>query len=498
MGRPKTELSNQRYPVGSAPNLVRSHLKVTVQPVVTSDRNAVKVGTSLLIVDGMDETLVRKTNISIRPTRGQARALERGLLQLSRDVYNAALQHRRDAWQIGRVSISTFDQFKEIDDELRTICPDISRFGIQPVRSAIRRVDDAMGAFFRRVKDGQTPGYPRFKTQKRFRSAFYDEPRSWQLRRLESSNPALYLQGIGEIDLSRSAANQLCRLVNRGGQSRTLTVTKLHSGVWRATVAFRGVSTLRVEPSSQVGGIDRGISVTAALPDGTLLVTPEFVKDARHLIASLQRERETYVKFSREWKLINRRIAKAYRKANHQSENWARHRANEIVERYGIIVLERLDLTAMTRSAKGTKEKPGRNIKGKRGLNRSLQEAALGRLAFWICVKAEEAGRRVWKVDPKHSSQQCVACGHTERTNRRGTSFECNRCGHRAHADVNAAQVLTCRGHHTEWLWREMGCPGTQRPMARLRRRHDDREAKATGRQYGAGSAPYAAASTSF
>ena len=68
-------------------------------------------------------------------------------------------------------------------------------------------------------------------------------------------------------------------------------------------------------------------------------------------------------------------------------------------------------------------EKPGRNVKQKQGLNRSLQDAALGRLAFWVCVKAEEAGRRVWKVNAVSSSRECAACGHTEAGNRKGTLF---------------------------------------------------------------------------
>ena len=142
--------------------------------------------------------------------------------------------------------------------------------------------------------------------------------------------------------------------------------------------------------------------------------------------------------------------------------------------RCGVIALERLDLASITTSARGTKEEPGKKVTQKQGLNRSLQDAALGRLAFWICAGAEEAGRRVWKVDPKYSSQECVACGHTERANRTGTAFSCTRCGHRAHADVNAAQVLTCRGRLAEARWEELGRPTNLRPTPRLRRRKSE------------------------
>ncbi|MHB8288832.1 MAG: zinc ribbon domain-containing protein [Acidimicrobiales bacterium] len=212
---------------------------------------------------------------------------------------------------------------------------------------------------------------------------------------------------------------------------------------------------------------------------------PRFLKVAREQIADLQRERDTYPKFSPEWKKLNKQVAKTYRKAHHQSENWARHAAIEIVARYGVISLERLGLENMTRSARGTMEKPGRNVKQKQGLNRSLQDAALGRLAFWVCVKAEEAGRRVWKVNAVNSSRECAACAHTEAGNRKGTLFLCKSCAHRAHADVNAAEVLTSRGQVAEAAWRAMGMPLNHRPKPRLRRRKTD---------VGAGSAPYATA----
>jgi putative transposase len=96
---------------------------------------------------------------------------------------------------------------------------------------------------------------------------------------------------------------------------------------------------------------------------------------------------------------------------------------------------------------------------------------ALSRLAYWICVKAEEAGRRVWKVDPKDSSRECIACGHTEKANRCRTRFCCRKCGHTEHADVNAAQVITARGQVAETSWRAAGRPVAKRPVPRNRRR---------------------------
>ncbi len=227
--------------------------------------------------------------------------------------------------------------------------------------------------------------------------------------------------------------------------------------------------------------MDRGIWVTAALPDGTLLRCPPFLKEARVQIAALQRQREGHVKFSPEWKRINKAVAKIYTKAHRRSENWARHCAIEIVARYGVIALEDLNLANMTASAKGTKESPGKGVAQKKGLNRSLQDAALARLAYWICVKAEEAGRRVWKVNPRDSSKECVACGHAEAANRCRTRFTCTKCEHEEHADVNAAQVITARGQVAETSWSAAGCPVAKRPVPRNRRRQATEPSSSTG-----------------
>jgi putative transposase len=376
-----------------------SHPHLTIETVIDSNRQALRVGSAKLIVDGTDTALVRRANITLSPSRVRARSLNQ-LLQLSRDIYNGALQHRRDAWQITRnsarpTSISRFDQFNEVKD-LKEVCPAIGRFGVGPARGAISHVDEAFGAFFWRVQNGDTPGYPRFKSRARFRTIFYDEPLGWALRGLTLRSPAndagrapevevaLYVKGVGEIPLGKGAVRQLRRLIARGGEPRTLTITRSRSGVWRACVGFRGVALRPLPETREIGGVDRGIWVTAALPDGTLLKCPPFLKEARTQIAELQRQREKHEKFSPEWKKINKAVAKTYAKAHRRSENWARHCAIEIVGRYGVIALEDLKLVNMTKSAKGTKESPGKGVAQKKGLNRSLQDAALARLAHWI------------------------------------------------------------------------------------------------------------------
>jgi putative transposase len=112
-------------------------------------------------------------------------------------------------------------------------------------------------------------------------------------------------------------------------------------------------------------------------------------------------------------------------------------------------------------------------VAAKQALNRRLQDAALGRLAHRICVKAEEAGRRIWLVDPKNTSRCCAACGHTDPANRKTRDrFCCRRCGWADHADLNAAVVIATRGQTAEAAWQANGAPLLSRPTPRLRRRN--------------------------
>ena len=142
---------------------------------------------------------------------------------------------------------------------------------------------------------------------------------------------------------------------------------------------------------------------------------------------------------------------------------------------HGVIALEQLNLPNMTRSARGTVANPGKNVAAKQALNRRLQDAALGRLANKLCVKAEEAGRRVWLVPPHRTSQSCAACGHCEAANRQSRDrFCCRRCGWADHADLNAAAVIAARGRTAETAWQAQGAPPLARPRPRLRRRKPD------------------------
>jgi putative transposase len=187
-----------------------------------------------------------------------------------------------------------------------------------------------------------------------------------------------------------------------------------------------------------------------------------------------RQERLLKKKYSRSWKVLNRRISRLYAKASRVADNFARETAHRIVTNNDVVVLEDLKLANMTRSAKGTVAQPGKNVAAKSGLNKKMSEAALGRLRTRICIKAEEAGCRVWVVPAHHTSQTCPSCGHVCKENRATQAkFKCVNCGHVDHADVNAAVNIAARGFTAEAAWYELGSPSLARTAPRLRRRKE-------------------------
>jgi putative transposase len=112
--------------------------------------------------------VLRTFQYSLKVTRGQARRLNL-LLGLLAEIYNAALQERTEAWKRARRSITYYDQTRELT-ELRAESLEYRTYSVEILREPLRRIDHAFRAFFRRVKAGERPGYPRFRFPDRYNS----------------------------------------------------------------------------------------------------------------------------------------------------------------------------------------------------------------------------------------------------------------------------------------------------------------------------------------
>jgi putative transposase len=378
--------------------------------------------------------------VRLYPTCSQERALVT-MLRVTRELYNALLQQRRDAWTTRRVSLPSRDQYVQLT-ELRDAEPRFAAVYRECEDAVLHRLDLAFAAFFGRVKRGEAPGYPRFKPAARWNQLEF--PHGDRALRLDTVQGRVRVPGVGSVRLRKG------RAVPEFG--RAFLVTK--NGRWYAVFeAHRLTSPVPVTGCSV--GIDRGIRVLAALSDGTMIENLRPGSRRRAMVERHQRALDAVTVKDAIGRPLNtkdpariaavRRLARAKEREANARRDWLHKVSRTIVRRFDRIALEALRLRSMTRSAKGTPEVPGVGVRAKAGLNRALLDAGFGILASLIREKAEHAARTVIEVDARYSSQTCAACGRVCKENREGRRFACVRCGRAADADVNAAQVILLR-----------------------------------------------------
>jgi putative transposase len=362
-------------------------------------------------------------------------------LDVTRRLYNALLDQRRYAWVSRRHAVSGKAQYAELT-ALRGEDARIAAVYRESEDAVLHRLDLAFAAFFRRCRHGEAPGYPRFKPASRWKQLEY--PHGARALKLSAAQDRVRLPGVGTVRLRKG------RPIPAYG--RAFVVEK--NGRWYAVFeCSREADPLPA--SGKVLGVDRGIRVLGATSDSVQIPGAQAAQRHRRVVTRLSRELDAVTQKDARGRCLNRRDPMRMKavlrlaRAKEREANARLHRAHEValqlVRSAGIIALEALRMGSMTRSAKGTVEQPGRNVRAKAGLNRSLLDAGFGLLRRLIGEKAAYAGRRVIEVEARFSSQECSRCGHVAAGNRRRRRFVCLRCGFRTHADVNAALVIRRR-----------------------------------------------------
>jgi putative transposase len=385
----------------------------------------------------------RIERIRLYPTPRQEDAL-RFMLDVTRQLYNAALQERRDAYRMRGVSISAKQQYAELTALRKPIFRLDTRIAAvyrECEDAVLHRLDPAFAAFFRRCKRAETPGFPRFRAASRWKQLEFPHGD----RALRFVGERVIVPGLGPVRLRKG------RKVPED-RGRAWIVEK--NGRWYA--CFECERAAQPLPATgKVLGVDRGVHVLAATSEGELIANGRMANRHRSVVTGHARALDAAtVKDAKgrptNWKDPKRiatlqRLARAKeREANARLD--ALHKvAHRIVASADVIGLEALNLRGMTRSAKGTIEEPGRNVAAKTGLNRAMLDAGFGILRRLIGEKAERAVRRIVDVDARYSSQTCGHCLHVAAESRRRRRFVCVACGFRLHADLNAALEIRRR-----------------------------------------------------
>ena len=196
--------------------------------------------------------------------------------------------------------------------------------------------------------------------------------------------------------------------------------------------------------TGQVVGIDRGVAVSAALSTGELLHCPGLRPTEQVRLRLLQRRLARARKGSRGRGRVKAAIARLKAREVDRRKDWAEKTSTGLARRFDLIRIEDLHITGMTRSARGTIDRPGRGVRQKAGLNRGILASGWGLLAHRL---EDKASGRVQKVSPAYTSQRCSACGIVDGKSRESqANFACRSCGYACNADVNAAKNIAA-GH---------------------------------------------------
>jgi putative transposase len=226
------------------------------------------------------------------------------------------------------------------------------------------------------------------------------------------------------------------RLSRRLPYAKSYRVTRDRAGRWH--IAFAVIpEPIQAPGNGAVVGVDRGVTVSAALSTGELLSCPGLSGRERRRIKRLQRKLARAARGSRRRGKVRAAIARSKARESDRRKNWVEQTSTKLARRFDLIGVEDLRIRTMTRSARGSREAPGRNVRQKAGLNRGILAQGWGRLVQRLEHKAPG---RVEKVNPAYTSQTCSACGHVASENRESqTVFRCVACSYGANADVNAA-----------------------------------------------------------
>lgn len=306
----------------------------------------------------------------------------------------------------------------------------------------------AFNNFFTRIKNGTAPkatkkkkskkstppGYPNFKVRGRDDSFKFT---SSAISNKHVNGKKVELpKGYGTATLGDSLPE---------GKIKSTTISK-RAGKWWVSFLLEVDDSEECSPNSAIG-IDMGIAKFATLSDGTYYESAKALEQGTKKLTKLQRQLAKMVKGSNRYKEQKAKIAKHHKHIADTRVNHAHQISSKIAREHNVIVVEDLKLANMTKSSKGTVENPGKKVKQKSGLNRSLLNQGIGEFIRQLDYKSSKYYGKLIKVNPAYTSQTCSCCGSVSKDNRKSqAAFKCLDCGYTDNADYNAAKNILAKG----------------------------------------------------
>jgi putative transposase len=367
----------------------------------------------------MEQQSARKTfKYKLMPTPEQARTLAT-VLSRCRELYNAGLQERKAAWEQCGVSVTFAMQSAQLP-AIKEVRPDYRDINTQVLQEVLHRLDKAFAAFFRRVKAGERPGYPRFQGTDRYNSFTYLQV---------GKHGGAALDG-GLLSLSK--IGRICLRLHRPieGTPKTVTISREADG-WYACISCAEVPVTPLPLTGRETGVDVGLKVFLITADGEVIENPRQYRKAERRLSKAQRRVTRRTKGSKRRRKAVHLLKRHHQTVQRQRRDFHHKTALALLRQYDTIYLEDLRVANMVRN---------------RHLAKSISDAGWAAFRTILEAKAACAGRQVIAVPPAYTSQDCSGvlpngsrCGERVPKSLSVRTHVCPSCGLVLDRDENAA-----------------------------------------------------------
>jgi putative transposase len=349
-----------------------------------------------------------------------------------RFVFNKALAIQIENYEAGNKYISYVSMAKHLTEWRSSVeTPWLSETPYHSLQHALKDLDRAFKNFF-----AKRANFPRFKRKGQGSSFRYPDP--LQIK-LDQSNSRIFLPKLGWIPYRKSREVL--------GELRNVTIKK-RGEKWFISIQTEREIARPAPVATTAIGIDVGINRFATMSDGSYIAPLSSFKKHQQRLRHHQQELSRKVKFSQNWKKEKAKVQKIHIGIANARKEFLHKITTTISKNHALVCVEDLQIRNMSKSASGTKEKPGKDVRQKSGLNRSILDQGWGMFRSQLAYKLQWNGGMLLTVPPQNTSRTCPSCHHiTERNRKTQAQFKCVSCNYINHADVVGAINVLERGH---------------------------------------------------
>src|SRR5579862_1326977 len=342
-------------------------------------------------------------------------------------LYNHLLEHRKTAWEQDTRSLSLYEQQAELP-ALKRERPSLKIAYSQVLQNVAVRIDLAFQAFFRRLKSGETPGYPRFRGKGRYTSLTYPQLANGCVR-IDAERPEqrmLHVAHVGDLHLVYHRPLE--------GTPKTATISVSSTGKWYVCFSCACAEPMPLPTTGKEVGIDVGLTTFATLSTDEQIANPRFFRTDEKALGKAQKKLSTAEKGTPERKKRRKPVARVHERIAWRRSNFAHQHSRRLVNRFDLICVEDLSVNRMVHN---------------QCLAKSISDAAWNQFTQLLAYKAAWAGRQFVAVNPAYTSQDCSACGHRQKMPLSERTYTCPCCGLVIDRDLNASLNILGVGRHT-------------------------------------------------